>query len=197
MDDPIFDPWSIGKQTPAKRATDMPAPRRWVAPAAPVSGPTSGRTIPVGEEGVPDDVTVPAKASRSSHRIRPMHPLQQLSPLVALRGVVRPRLEELKNALEFAGHEVVLDDRSDEKVPSLRFRFVPRRGVFDQPRGDEGAVLEITWDEDAAHVAARLWLDPIAAEWTEEVTAAPAQVDAVWVDRVILEFVSTTLEAHA
>ncbi len=197
MDDPIFDPWAIGKPAPAERAKDTHAPRRWVVPVTPVNQPTSGRTRPVGEDGATDDVTVSAKPSRSTHRIRPMHPRQQWLPLTALRGVVRPRLEELRSVLECAGHEVVLDDRSDEKVPSLRFRFVPLRGAFDQPTRERGAVLEITWDEDAAKFAARLWLDPIAAEWTQEVSALPAQVNAVWVDRVVLEFVATTLEAHA
>ena len=197
MDDPIFDPWAIGELAPAERARDTHAPRRWVVPAAPVNQPISVRVVPVVEDGVTDDVTVPAEPSRSSHRTRPMHLRQRSLPLAALRGVVRPRLEELRNALEFAGHEVVLDDRSDHEVPSLRFRFVPNRGPFDLPTRDGGAVLEVTWEEDAAKVAARLWLDPIAAEWANEVAAPPAQVDAVWVDRVILEFVATTLEAHA
>lgn len=190
MDDPIFDPWPIGQtsrrgsgETSSRRArgglevsddpldasrarvTDEPAGRRWVVP---VSGSTKVRApIP-----------------------RPKSP-----PGQTLQGVARPRLEEVQARLQIAGHVAVLVDLTDRHPPSLRLRFVPRRGPFDEVATVDGAVFELTWNDDAGHAAARFWLDPLARECTEEVTAHLARVDGPWVDRVVLEFVDKTLRA--
>ena len=213
MDDPIFDPWAIGEMVPADDETspddargvgqsretepvEAPAPvsaeaqptRRWVLPAAPVSpaasvapAAPSAQTAPAAPRLVPDPTSG--------------RPLPQPLQLRALQGIARPRLEELQARLHVSSHGAVLADLTDRETPSLRLRFVPRRGAFDEPDSSEGAVLEMAWNDEAGHVAARFWLDPLAEECTEEVTAPPARVDRAWVDRVILEFVGKALRA--
>lgn len=110
-----------------------------------------------------------------------------------LQSVARPRLEEVQARLQIAGHGAVLADLTDREPPSLRFRLVPRRGAFDEVTAVEGAVLELTWDDEAGDATARFWLDPLVGTCTEAVMAPYDRVDVSWVDRVVLDFVAKTL----
>lgn len=206
-DDPIFDPWAIGgsdepvapapesaASQPAEDAgatpigVDSVSPRRWIVPLAklPARKPAPPAVPPAGAEA--DDASGPDASIVREPRAVPRAPHVR-----ALQSVALPRLEALRSRLELAGHDVVLDDRTDRDAPSLRFRLAPRPGPFDEAPESSGTVLEVAWDEEAGHVSARLWLDPLAEEWTDEVAAPTSRVDVLWVDRVILEFVGKSL----
>lgn len=143
----------------------LPVARRWVVPT---SGPT---------------------------HVRNPLPRPKPAPHKTLQSVARPRLEEVQARLQIAGHGAVLADLTDREPPSLRLRFTPRRGAFDVGAAVEGAVLELTTDREAGHAVARFWLDPLAEECTEEVTAPSAGMDTSWVERVVLDFVGRALRA--
>lgn len=193
IDDPIFDPWFVGDAEAraddvapsteplvdergagsAPAATGGESVRRWIAPTPSAHVPTVPR--PSGR---------PTRPPESPH-------------LGALRSVVRPRLEALRARLDLAGHDVVLDDRTHHEIPSVRFRFSPRHGPFDEPEDLPSSVLEVLWDVNSGQIAARIWKNAVDEDWSDEVLASCARVDDAWIDRVIVGFVERTLDTGA
>ena len=217
LDDPIFDPWAVRKPDSgeSERVDDggrgegdvsepgssdtrtltpagAPVARRWVVPASRVT--PSDAPAPARRVGRADSelrIAEPVRGPEPS--AEPGRPPQQSLPLRRLQAIARPRLEEVQARLHLAGHQASLADLTDREAPSLRFRFVPRRGAFDELRAVEGSVLEFVWDDEAGHVSVRFWLDPVAKKHGEEATVPLVRFDRAWVDRMILEFVAKVL----
>lgn len=220
MDDPIFDPWAIrkpdsgefekiehggrrqsGVTEPASGDTrtftpaGAPVVRRWVVPASrvtPSEAPAPARRV--GRIESEQTIAEPLRGPEPSAEPRRSPP--QSLPLRRLQEIARPRLEEVQARLHLAGHQASLADLTDREAPSLRFRFVPHRGAFEERWAVEGSVLEFVWEDGAGHVSARFWLDPMAKKYGEEATTPLVRFDRAWVDRVILKFVARVLRTE-
>ena len=197
MDDPIFQPWTDADDAEAEaEAQESDGSRPASAGPGPGPGPDAPRwKSPVGARGVPAQrpvpVPLPPPLPDAPTAVRPAPRPQRAR---RLRETVLPRLEWLALKLQTAGHRTILDDGLDDVIPSLRFRFAPRRSPFDEPVPDQGAVLEITsGGSDPLHVVGRLWLDPLSAEPTEEVRIPAPKLTEEWVDRLLLDFVGKAL----
>jgi len=177
VDDPIFDPWSIGETEAASQP-----PSEQVPSPVPAQSQPRWRSA-LGAQGVPVVRAVPAP-----------RPTAATGPAEFLRTLMMPRLEGLIQRLESARHDTTLDDRLDQPTPSLRFRVRPWQGPFDETRAEEGAVLEVLVDEGPPpEIIGRLWLNPLSTTPSEQSRVDSAKLTDAWVDRLLLEFVEKAL----
>ena len=103
-------------------------------------------------------------------------------------------MEWLARVVEAAGHRTALDDRLDGSTPSVRFRLAPRRGPFEEAEPVEGAVIEIAASAGTPlQIIARLWLDPLSPDPSEEVRVPAPKLTEEWVDGLLLDFVEKAL----
>lgn len=143
----------------------------------------SGVTPPAGSEV---ESTGPRPPNRSSA------PLTVSTLTERLQDVVLPYLKALEARLQIARHRTLLDDRLERDPPAIRFRLIPRRGPFDDVSAVPGSVLEVVAD-DGSSVAARLWLDPVAEEPTDELRVDADRLTERWIDEIAMDFVEQAL----
>jgi hypothetical protein len=172
MEDPIFDPWG-----PSKPVAEP------VAESAPEERPTRWRSTSSGQ-GMPVSRPLPS----------PIPPTAPAAVRLLIERVL-PRLMSITQRLDVAGHTTTLDDRLAHEGPSLRFRVRPRKGAFDDPRPDDGAVLEfLPVEGSGGNVEARLWLDPLSTVPGEVIQVRPEKLTTAWVDQLVLDFVGKALQ---
>jgi hypothetical protein len=105
-----------------------------------------------------------------------------------------PRLEAMVVRLRMARHDAALEDRLDASPPTLLLSVRPWRGPWTQelapPRGTLAIVLHGGPEE---HIVVRFSLDSDAEEPAREMRVSPARISAVWLERVVVEFVERLL----
>ncbi len=196
-------PRAEGKATPADPTTEARAPR-WRAPAGSIP-----LTRPAPQPAAPA-APVPMRADHApaADGIDERMPLVFSSPVPgrhahdpaksALRDTVSPRVLQFAERLRAAGHTVVVDDRTHEGTPSVRFRVRPRPGPFDGPSG-LGPVLELVPDADCVGepaLLARFWPDATAERPATWISTPLGEVTGARVDDLLLEFVRRALGRH-
>ncbi len=192
MDDPIFDPWSIGEP----EADPAPAPRakRWRSASS--------------QEGVPATRPVPAPVTQqraeSEQRPAPTNATPDPVPETPvpssaghdLRALVIPRIEDLIQRLEMARHRTTVDDRLDRSPASIRIKVDPWRAPFDEGPPVSGSVLEILAEDGASPViVGRIWLDALSASPTEQSQIDLSKLTPAWIEGLLLDFVAKALRS--
>ncbi len=194
VEDTLFEPWSSTDRAPDERSVeplardhgpaeipDPPAPTPHVrpptrdVPAAPPRAPSPPRWARVERQ---------PRARRAPYRDDPMTASAPLDTAVAA-------LLRLADRLEMARHRAVVDDRTHETPPSVRFRIEPWRGPLD-PAPTPAPVLELTPAESSGLVA-RTWADPRAEQPATVRPVAPSSSDGATLDEILLDFVKLSL----
>lgn len=211
MDDPIFDPWAT-RRLPARLVSES-APRRSPPSFAAVLAPSAEGRPPEGRRarwkspragGVPLDPrpSVGSVSKDVRHASSPLH-LDRAVPNPRDRSVaggdvwertVWPHIEKLTTRLAFAGHLTMIADRTSEMLPTVRLRVRPWSAPFDDPSPARDSVLELQVDHDDMLVA-RLWLDTLGREPSEELRCVDSSAASEWMERLLLHFVERALRA--
>jgi len=183
-DDPLFDPWgsSIGAYSPSDDVEE--------------GGPT-----PL-EESTPDPTAVGRwRRARlgplARHTLGPSHtPQREPDPAGAqspLQRLVLPLLFTLAQRLELARHETVIDDRTAQATPAIRFRLNPWAGPFDTDSEPMLPALEFVADGDGG-IIVRRWDNPAGRAPDYEEHVQPEGLEPR-LSEIILEYVSDALHA--
>jgi hypothetical protein len=110
-----------------------------------------------------------------------------------LHAQALPLLRALAQRLERARHEAVIDDRTGEAVPSIRFLLRPWKGPFDARADLPLPVLELV-DEGGGGIVVRQWDDHSAAAPATEESIVADQLSS-GLRRIFAEYVEAVLKA--
>ncbi len=133
--------------------------------------------------------------SRPGPRAAPAHAHHGIDEAIAsLDALLKPRVERASQRLRVSRHGTDVDDRLDQRPPSLRLHLRRWVAPLQGPRKRGAAILEIELEGLRGEtVTGRYWLDRRSLSPTVQRSVPIDGLTPGWLDELLLEFVDKAL----